>query len=140
MQEILPSRRGLKKRPYEWTFNKLVHVATTRGLEVSLTYEEFLEFTDVGACHYCTSKITWLPHNVGETNGNAKSNLDRKDNSLGYSKENCVVSCIICNRIKNNYLSYEEMMKLSPVLRTILPQKNWIEKHKKSRFVKGAGG
>ncbi len=132
IRQILPGQRGLRKRPFEWLLNRLRHISFKRNVLVTLTYEEFLEFTKVSECHYCGSHISWTDHNQGR--GNARTNLDRKDNDQGYSKENCVVACIICNRIKNNYLSYEDMMKLSPVLRGILPQKNWIEVHRKNRF------
>jgi 5-methylcytosine-specific restriction endonuclease McrA len=129
IQAILPRKRGLRKRPFEWLLNRLRHISSKRGLTVMLTYEEFLEFTQIAECHYCGSTILWTDHNQGR--GNARTNLDRKNNALGYSKENCVVACIVCNRIKNNYLSYEDMMELSPVLRRILPQKNWVETHRK---------
>lgn len=129
---IFPVNRGLRKRPYEWLLHRVAHSAASRDISCTLTYEEFLEFTRFGECHYCGSEVTWTAHNMAK--GHARSNLDRKDNSLGYFKENLVVACIICNRMKNNYLSYEDMMELSPVLRRILPQKNWVETHKKQRF------
>jgi hypothetical protein len=104
----------------------------SRGLAFTITYEQFLTFTAVSVCHYCESPVTWTAHNLGK--GHARTNLDRKNNEKGYIEGNLVVACIICNRMKNNYLSYEEMMELSPTLRRILPQKNWVEIHKKKRF------
>lgn len=133
MLQILPHQRGKILRPYEWLLNRLRHISEKRDVEVDLTYEEFLQFTRVSECHYCGSAISWTKHNMGKT-GNGRTNLDRKNNEEGYSTENCVVACIVCNRIKNNYLSYEDMMRLSPILRQILPSKNWVETHKKSRF------
>jgi hypothetical protein len=110
-----------RKRPYEWIYNHLVRIAGSKH-GVVLTFEEFVEFTKTNACHYCGSLVTWSPHNT--SGGGSKGwHLDRKDNDHGYSKENCVVACPMCNRIKNNHLSYEEMLRLSPVLREIVVER-----------------
>lgn len=37
------------------------------------------------------------------------SGLDRKDPRFGYTKDNVVPACVICNRVKNRYLTFEEM-------------------------------
>jgi hypothetical protein len=36
--------------------------------------------------------------------------IDRKDNRLGYVRENVVSCCFNCNRIKGSFFSSEEMM------------------------------
>src|SRR5208282_5280926 len=36
------------------------------------------------------------------------SGLDRKDARFGYTKDNVVPACAVCNRIKNRYLTFEE--------------------------------
>jgi len=38
--------------------------------------------------------------------------IDRKDNALGYTPENVVSACFICNRIKSNFFIYEEMLEI----------------------------
>ena len=68
-------------------------------------------------CHYCgrvdqntlsvrsTSKTTkWIVKDF-KYNG-----LDRVDNSLGYTEQNCVPCCAVCNRAKNS-MSYNEYME-----------------------------
>jgi hypothetical protein len=90
-------------RPYEALYNTIKHLAKKRGLLVDLTYEEYLRFTKVSNCHYCGTNIDWQPYN--KMNGHK---LDRKDNSLGYSKKNCVVCCARCNRAKSNHFTYAE--------------------------------
>ncbi len=124
-------------RPFEWLYNHIVHTAKMRVLPHSLTYEEFLKFTKVQACHYCTSPVTWRPHCTHNRYGR-QCNLDRKDSDRGYHVENLVVCCTMCNRIKNSILSYEDMMLLSPTLRQILPQKTWVDR-RRNRLVKKAG-
>jgi len=94
-----------------------------RELEVTITYEEYLDFTKIKECHYCDKPIPWHPH----TSINNKHNgtyLDRKDNNIGYLKENCVVCCTRCNRMRSDKFSYEEFMLFSPVLKQIEKDRN----------------
>ena len=107
-----------RKRPYEWLYNDLVYNAHYFQREITITFENFLEFTKASECHYCSSPVAWAPHNSG--NVSTASNLDRKDSGKGYIPGNLVVACAICNRIKNSHLSYEEMLRLGPVLRDIM--------------------
>jgi hypothetical protein len=75
------------------------HASKYRNIECLLTYEDFLEFTKIDKCYYCGDKIIW---NCYQTkNGRGRSNLDRKNNTKGYSKDNCVVCCESCNYMKN---------------------------------------
>lgn len=89
-------RRGL--RPYETSYNRLIRHANHK---VSLTYEDFLEFVKIKNCHYCNAPIEWI-----EYNGTVGYNLDRKNNNVGYKKENCLVCCKVCNCMKHT-LTYE---------------------------------
>lgn len=112
--------KALRKRPYEWLFNHAALDAKRRGKSFSLTYAEFLEFTQKPTCHYCGTALTWEPHlrTISETrNTRAIYNLDRKDNSLGYVKENLVECCGRCNAGKGERFSYEEWVIMTAVLR-----------------------
>jgi superfamily II DNA helicase RecQ len=102
-------------RPYEALFNNLVKQATRRCKELSLSYEEFVELTNQDNCHYCNSEVTWTKVNTA-ANG-SRTNLDRKDNSSGYSKENVVVCCWRCNNGRGNLFSYEEWFGMTKFLR-----------------------
>jgi 5-methylcytosine-specific restriction endonuclease McrA len=96
--------------------------AIDRFLPITITYDDFLAYTSICACHYCGSPIKW---SKDTKRGNSKAaNLDRKNNELGYTTENIVVACVICNRIKNKYLTYDDMMLMSPILRRIIPGKH----------------
>lgn len=111
-------RLSRKKRPFESLYNSgLLRRAKIAGIPVSLTYEEFLEFTTVDECHYCGGFVPWISH--GRQSPNHGYHLDRKDNTIGYVRGNLVVACSICNRIKNAHFSYEEMMRLAPQIRAI---------------------
>jgi hypothetical protein len=63
--------------------------AESRNIEFLLTFDEFNNFWGKN-CYYCTDKIK----TVG---------IDRIDNNKGYTIENCVPCCGICNRMKMQY-------------------------------------
>lgn len=110
----------LQLRPHEWRFNILLRSARERDISVTLTYEEYAQFTTFVGCHYCGEFLDWTAYKKHRaSNRTYGSNLDRKDNSKGYELANCVPCCSTCNRIKNNHLSYEEMLLLAPILRGI---------------------
>ena len=106
---IMHARR---KRPFESIYASMFN--DYRCLVNTLSYEEFLSFTDIKSCHYCTSSIKWEPY--GTVNNEFKSRayyLDRKDCALGYSKDNCVVCCTKCNRARGNRYSYHEWFTMT---------------------------
>jgi len=59
--------------------------------DFQLNFDEFSEIVQK-SCHYCN----YIKEN--EVNG-----IDRVNNDLGYTKENCVPSCWKCNRMKHMY-------------------------------------
>lgn len=93
--------RTLKSRWYLFNWK-----ATNRGHVVELTFEEWVVLVDDAVCHYCFELI--------QTKGGGS--LDRKDSSLGYTKDNVVPCCSTCNRVKNNLITYEEMCYIMPLL------------------------
>ena len=90
-------------RKYEAIYRTLLYMNKHRCL-VDLTYEEFLKFVDIKNCHYCGCSLHWQEwaDRVGAYN------LDRKDNTRGYSTDNCVVCCKRCNFGKGDRYSYDE--------------------------------
>jgi hypothetical protein len=113
-KEMTSNRQKLK--PYEFLFNLLKRNAQSTGIEGNLTYDEFVKFTSMETCHYCGDKITWNSHRQRKGNYSSAYHLDRKNNSLGYTKDNCVVCCSLCNSTKTNQFSYEEMCKIGKVI------------------------
>jgi hypothetical protein len=75
----------------EYKFN-----AKDRGIVFDLTKDDFESFWQK-PCHYCDSPI--------ETIG-----IDRKDNSIGYTLDNCLSCCITCNSSKSKR-TYEEFIE-----------------------------
>lgn len=102
-------------RPYGAVFNRLVRIAKERRFKNTMSFNQFLTFTKFTKCHYCFSEVSFSKH-VGGKKSYAY-NLDRKDNTIGYSKENCVVCCPRCNGGKSNLFSYEEWLKMTKCFR-----------------------
>lgn len=67
-------------------FGHYQHNAKNRGFSFELTFEQFMTFWQK-PCHYCGNNI--------ETVG-----IDRVDNTIGYTLQNSVSCCKICNDMK----------------------------------------
>jgi hypothetical protein len=110
-----------KKEPYLFIYNELKN-HRNRNVDFDLSFNELLEFINKPECHYCNTKLIYHKHSRG-LNGLAISrahHLDRKDNSLGYKKENVVQCCWECNRLKSDRFSYDEFIQLKPILIKIM--------------------
>lgn len=83
---------GLRNRFCSYRAN-----ARLRSVEFTLTIEEFVRLTSQN-CHYCGSK----PKEVSRRRRYHQqvylfNGIDRKDNSVGYTPENCLPCCEFCN-------------------------------------------
>lgn len=77
-----------------------LNCAVRRKLEFSIGLDDFIVLSKSN-CYYCGSEpANTCKYNTGEVV--KYSGLDRKDNSLGYTKENAVPCCHICNRAKSD--------------------------------------
>jgi hypothetical protein len=64
-------------------------------LEQFITYEEVMAMIEKRPkCHYCFQE---LKLNGFSKYDRAQFSLDRKDNSKGHNRDNCVLSCLQCN-------------------------------------------
>lgn len=96
-----------RKRPYgEASFNSLIigyiRSAEKRNYSFEITESEFRNMTKQN-CFYCGCE----PHKEFKASGSNKFNgnyvyngVDRKDNSKGYTRDNCVPCCWECNNMK----------------------------------------
>lgn len=111
-----------KLRPYEHILNELTHNCLNKtNHHINLNYEDFIKIITNSNCHYCNKELKFSKYTRDE-NSNYMSRayqLDRKNNNLGYTKENVVPCCWKCNRIKSNIYTYEDFIKLSPILKEI---------------------
>jgi hypothetical protein len=88
--------------------------AKARGIEVLISREAFLDWYSGQEqfCVYCgltIEQIKLLPKQYVRRSGAKRFSVDRKDNDKGYAEGNLVLSCYMCNTIKNSFLSYDEM-------------------------------
>lgn len=88
-------------------FSKGKAAAKHRGIEWTLTFEEFCYLLEA-VCYYCCN-------NLGKLTESGYC-LDRLDNSKGYTKDNSVACCWECNRIKGSFLSSKEMLEVAKLL------------------------
>jgi len=84
--------------PYGKVYGAYKRNARKVGREFSLTIEE-AQSLFTSACYYCLSEpSTRVNQKVEELWYNG---IDRLDNSIGYTKENCVPCCKFCNYAKH---------------------------------------
>ena len=96
--------------------------AKKRKLLFELTIEQFTKFTQKN-CFYC-NKIPSQIKRQNETYGEYVYNgIDRKNNNLGYTLENCVSCCKRCNIAKNNMSEWEFLQWLLEI------QTHYLSKH-----------
>lgn len=89
----LPHIKEMMKKYNQSIYGKYSYVkrrARIRNLEMKLDLNFFIKATKKN-CYYC-----------GGTN--KTKGLDRINSNLGYLKDNVVSCCIICNKMKSNYL------------------------------------
>lgn len=81
-----------------------------RGFTFDLTVEQFTDLTSSN-CHFCgrPPNRSHYPIAKGVNGPYPYNGIDRKDNLLGYTVENCVPACTECNRAKNT-MGYEEFI------------------------------
>jgi len=87
-------------------FNALKVSAKKRGLNVSINFKQFLDISKKN-CYYCNANPAERGVNKPWQEKALLNGIDRKNNKDGYSLENCVPCCTMCNRSKNKY-SLEE--------------------------------
>jgi 5-methylcytosine-specific restriction endonuclease McrA len=112
------TREVMRLRPFEYLYNLLIAAAKRREYPCSLTYEEFAEFTKETSCQYCGAPVIWEMYASRRKEFSYGHHMDRKDNKLGYTKDNCIVCCRRCNWGKGDMFTYEEWKKIGEVIKT----------------------
>lgn len=81
-------------------------------------------------CYYCGIKEEdfiriWGKFYGGKTRGK-KLEVDRRDNDKGYTLENCVLACPICNNAKSDKFTDEEFKKVGEAIKQV-----WRSRYKR---------
>lgn len=84
--------------------------AKKRNLEYSLSDKEVFDLISK-PCHYC-GFLDFTKKGMESSTKYSEwfNGIDRKDNKKGYTKENSLPCCKICNRAKNN-MEYEDFLR-----------------------------
>jgi hypothetical protein len=113
--KVHTAKRQSNTRPFWGHYQNLRYNAAKYHIDkvFDITYEQFVFLTQIGICHYCGE-----PNIVWDANSsNRKSNLDRKDNTKGYTFDNVVVCCKDCNLMKRDWFSYDEFKAMRLLLK-----------------------
>lgn len=137
-QAIRESTRAPRIRNYkeerakhpETHYNEYQRGATKRSLEFTLTFPIFQQLVQ-DKCYYCHHKID------SEVNG-----IDRIDNSKGYTPDNCVTCCEMCNIMKGPYNQLYFLQKCAYISSQTLPPESffitWKDYYTRTQSVKYA--
>jgi hypothetical protein len=87
--EVMAAIYDTKKKNDKRKHYDYVRSACVRDVDWNLTYEDCKTYFET-PCYYCNFKS-----DKGYLNG-----IDRRDNCVGYSKDNCVACCEMCNVMK----------------------------------------
>ena len=90
-------------------FTELKASAKKRGLEVSISFEQYVELIKTLNCYYCDANFS------NETGGN----LNRIDSSKGYLINNVNPCCATCNKIMNRFTVKELKARLIKIYRRL---------------------
>src|SRR4030067_2064423 len=107
----------IKNRPKplprgEGAFNSIYYKykrrAKSKGINFELNKQQFRTLTSQ-PCKYCGETDSNLNNSKGNNGGFRYNGIDRVDNAKGYTEENSVPCCKLCNRMKNN-MSLDEFI------------------------------
>lgn len=93
--------------------------AKKRGHDYLLTTNEFISLTKSN-CFYCGNEPKQLHRRTRSRVPYLYNGIDRLDNAKGYTLDNCVPCCGICNTAKNNRNFEEFKTWLGQVYKTVV--------------------
>lgn len=99
-KEMIAKRGREGRKKIKVRMREVKACAKQRDILFTLTDEQTKALL-IGECHYCYSSYPSSPVCIG---------IDRVDNDVGYTSENCVTCCWTCNSMKGK-LSVEQFMR-----------------------------
>lgn len=95
----------------------LRHNAMKRKVPFDITKEAFFDWykSQPETCCYC--KMTVVECALYPGHGSRHLTVDRMDSNRGYSLDNIVLACPICNTVKNNVLTYKQMLEVGKMIK-----------------------
>ena len=99
--EMIKTKQGTKTAIYL----QYKRHAISRGYSFNLSKDELISISQQN-CFYCGEEPNNLKKTKNDREGFLYSGIDRKNNTKGYSLDNCVPCCKICNYAKSNLSLY----------------------------------
>jgi len=103
---------------YSRRLHSIKNRAKSIGRECTLTLEEYKTVVS-NPCYYC-GNVLYPPSVIG-------SGLDRINSSKGYTFDNVVSCCTLCNRIKSDLLTVEETKAVALLLISLRREASFSE-------------
>lgn len=88
-----------KKTSWRQQFNIYQRSAVRRNLDFTLTFDQFCDIT-AKVCYYCGDAPTDI--HKSRKQWHVSNGIDRVDNTKGYTLDNCVPCCKLCNFMKHS--------------------------------------
>jgi len=124
-----------KRRPYERTYRRtpahifsvIVNSAKKRNIPVEFNKEPFVWWWrgTPDQCHYCDITAAYLSRMWPEIkSARNRLSVDRLDNSKGYTSGNIVKACFVCNHIKRDLFTADEVKRhIVPAIHAIAAER-----------------
>jgi hypothetical protein len=102
-------------------YRTLIQSAKRRNLAVTFSEINFINWYNKQEqkCYYCDRNL----NEIKQDNHYHKTNrltIDRINNNIGYTLNNIVLACWICNNVKSNLFNKKEMLIIGKTLKSIL--------------------
>ena len=97
-------------------FDRVKRRAKEKGLAFELTVDDYWSIKSAPECHYCKASVP------------DEMTIDRRDNSLGYTRNNVVPACALCNDIKANIFDEAEMLEIGKVVKMNYERRRLLHK------------
>lgn len=111
----------MRRPPWVFTpklrFSQMIWFAKKRNLAATLTFEEYENLIKL-PCYLCGEPVISVHSGHG---------IDRLDNSIGYTSNNCRSCCGVCNKMKESLSIDDFIVRIKKVLKNY----NKIEKSNK---------
>lgn len=128
-KNILPQKTTKRNtKPYgeaakHTCFSSYVQRAKKKNIDFEFSKEQFIELTQ-NNCYYCGRKprttIGLITGKTKKRNRNGEfiyNGIDRVDSSKGYTKDNCVTCCEICNKAKRDLSQIEFLQWIEDLIK-----------------------
>lgn len=108
-----------KKRPPTGRFLYSSYLSNCRRRNVfwGLSLEEFVKITSKN-CTYCERPPSQVRGRY------VYNGIDRKDNAQGYTAKNSLPCCGLCNAVKSNRFTFDQMKQIGRVLQILEKSEN----------------